>query len=281
MNYPNTDDLYEGKFTDGDPIAGIAPSVDSAEHMNAVYDELIAAITGAGIEPDSSNQEQLLDAINYYRNASNMIAGTVPLERLPVTQSAKDNSVDRLMKNGDHGNGTVEAGDIVDDFETLDISALANGERLIATSSTLNQPTGLAAESIITVTKYSAAKGSIDINYYSIGRKFTRNYTSVWSSFIETTATIGVDQAYQNVITSRAVNVIYTNTTDKPIFVAIDGSLNQGLVAVRVDGFQVGAITDHGGITKRSQVSFIVPVGSVYSVDYAADVTIESWVELR
>ncbi|TBR42826.1 hypothetical protein CBF23_006525 [Marinomonas agarivorans] len=85
MNYPDADDLENGKFTDGDPIKGIPPSMDSAAHMNAIYDEMIAVIEGAAITPDSKKTSQLLEAINYYRNASNIVEGVVPEAHLPDT----------------------------------------------------------------------------------------------------------------------------------------------------------------------------------------------------
>jgi len=85
MNYPDTDDLLDGKFTDGNQVTGIEATIASAEHMNAVYDELINVIKFAGIEPATETRNQLQQALNYYRDASNLNAGTVPFERLPIT----------------------------------------------------------------------------------------------------------------------------------------------------------------------------------------------------
>ena len=82
MNYPNSADLYQGKFTDGDPVAGTPASVASAAHMNAVYDELINVITFAGVTPAAETKNQLKTALEFYRNASNLNAGTVPLDRV-------------------------------------------------------------------------------------------------------------------------------------------------------------------------------------------------------
>ncbi|MBJ7553157.1 hypothetical protein [Marinomonas spartinae] len=67
MNYPDSNDLYNGKFTDGDPAEGRLASIASAEHMNAVYDELINVIEGAGEIPNHTNRNQLLGAINRLR----------------------------------------------------------------------------------------------------------------------------------------------------------------------------------------------------------------------
>ena len=84
MDYPNRDDLLNGKFTDGDPVNGIPASRDNAAQMNAVYDEIINVIRFAGIEPDSNQYDQLKQALEFYRNASNLSSGTVPVSRLPV-----------------------------------------------------------------------------------------------------------------------------------------------------------------------------------------------------
>lgn len=67
MRYPVSDpgaQLYNGKFTDGIPASGVPTSVDKAAHMNAVYDELIAVITGAGLTPSETTLNQVLQAIN-------------------------------------------------------------------------------------------------------------------------------------------------------------------------------------------------------------------------
>ncbi len=56
--------LYAGKFTNGDPLLSIPRSIDRAEDMNRVYDELIAVVTGAGLTPSEADNTQLLTAIN-------------------------------------------------------------------------------------------------------------------------------------------------------------------------------------------------------------------------
>jgi len=55
--------LYGGKFTNGDPLLGIPRSIDRAEDMNRVYDELINVVTGAGLTPSEADNTQLLQAI--------------------------------------------------------------------------------------------------------------------------------------------------------------------------------------------------------------------------
>jgi len=54
--------LYAGKFTNGDPLLSIPRSIDRAEDMNRVYDELIAVVTGAGLTPSEADNTQLFQA---------------------------------------------------------------------------------------------------------------------------------------------------------------------------------------------------------------------------
>lgn len=67
MDYPRSDAsarLYNGKFTDGDPVNSIPPSKDSASYQNMLFDELINVIENAGLTPDETNKSQLSQAIN-------------------------------------------------------------------------------------------------------------------------------------------------------------------------------------------------------------------------
>lgn len=66
MQYPITAPgvgLQGGKFTNGDPLLSISASLDRAEDMNRVYDELIAIVTEAGMTPSESDSNQVVEAI--------------------------------------------------------------------------------------------------------------------------------------------------------------------------------------------------------------------------
>lgn len=66
MDYPTNPDiqLHNGKFFDGDPVNGIPASIDPAEWMNAITDELLAVIIAAGLTPAEATLTQLRDAIS-------------------------------------------------------------------------------------------------------------------------------------------------------------------------------------------------------------------------
>lgn len=52
------------KFTEGDPAVPVAATTVSAEWLNAVQEELVAVITGAGLELKKSDNSQLWQAIS-------------------------------------------------------------------------------------------------------------------------------------------------------------------------------------------------------------------------
>ncbi|MBJ7553154.1 hypothetical protein [Marinomonas spartinae] len=66
MDYPKRDDLPNGRFTDGDPAHNILASRDSAEQMNAVYDEIRAAIQAGGLTPDVNDNTQLSKVLKQF-----------------------------------------------------------------------------------------------------------------------------------------------------------------------------------------------------------------------
>lgn len=96
---------------------------------------------------------------------------------------------------------------------------------------------------------------------------------------------LGVGQTWQNMtgLGGRAVSSDITNTSGRPIQVAISGSLNAAgaNIALLVAGVQVdlGQVSTSGYYTK---VSAIVPNGAVYRVNPSGGVlSAINWAELR
>ncbi|SBS30426.1 hypothetical protein MSP8886_01809 [Marinomonas spartinae] len=94
MNYPDSNDLYNGKFTDGDPLNAIPASIASADHMNAIYDELKALITAGGLAPDFNDLAQVSQSVGSQLRSkrlfdvsgtANAILLTTPAGKQPVT----------------------------------------------------------------------------------------------------------------------------------------------------------------------------------------------------
>lgn len=104
-------------------------------------------------------------------------------------------------------------------------------------------------------------------------------YYSNGSSWIDLSSSgIGFNQTWQDVTSSRASNVTYTNTTSKPIMVMVStGNGNYGFNQVYVNGLLIEWVVD-GDFSGGTSITFIVPPGATYKVIYIAAWV---WAELR
>ena len=94
----------------------------------------------------------------------------------------------------------------------------------------------------------------------------------------------GIDQTWQDMRLSRALNTTYTNSSGKPISIIIHGKVTS--VGVRliltVGGLNIFDQTVGGDYSSVDiAVSGIIPVGSSYSVTSNVSTIITKWVELR
>ena len=98
-------------------------------------------------------------------------------------------------------------------------------------------------------------------------------------------ASIGINQTWQDVTSQRQIDITYTNTTNKPIYVVICGGTNisSARAKVFVNDIHVGYLLSHLAVDNVGQVSFIVPVGGSYKIDSkGTDGTgVSNWLELR
>lgn len=96
---------------------------------------------------------------------------------------------------------------------------------------------------------------------------------------------VGIGQTLQNVTSERQLNETYENTTGKPIYVLICGSVNyhSAPAIVLVNNIQVGYLVSHLGVSNVGQVSFFVPAGGFYRVktDGTDGATVSGWLEQR
>lgn len=87
---------------------------------------------------------------------------------------------------------------------------------------------------------------------------------------------IGYSQTWQDLTSSRAIGTSYTNSTGKPIMVAVNTS-SGAQTTLTIDSVVVGRYSQNtGGL--GSQLIAIVPNGSSY---IATGGTISNWAELR
>jgi hypothetical protein len=91
---------------------------------------------------------------------------------------------------------------------------------------------------------------------------------------------IGVGQSWQNMIASRALNTVYTNSTGKPIFVSVTlSATSSATFDLYVSGLEIAKprlVATDG----RASAFAIVPDGSNYSVSFPTG-TLTAWVEFR
>jgi hypothetical protein len=96
---------------------------------------------------------------------------------------------------------------------------------------------------------------------------------------------LGVGQTWQNVIGSRALNTYYTNTTGKPIQLAVQSTTisgTGGYGVVEVDSMQVASCFSNWLGTPVSIPPVIVPNGSTFIVyDGGGTSALAYWYELR
>ena len=100
--------------------------------------------------------------------------------------------------------------------------------------------------------------------------------------------TIGSDvalsfgQKQTNVTASRAVNTTYTNSTNKPIFVAV--TMTTGTSSD--SRWEVGGVTNPGGVytnstNGRNNLSTVVPSGDTYKLEVNGSGACSGWLEVR
>jgi len=91
----------------------------------------------------------------------------------------------------------------------------------------------------------------------------------------------GIGQTWQDVKASRAIGTTYTNSTAKPIAVAIVATMNAGVVnTLSVDGVVV-SYASVGVIGAGLPLNAIVPPGSTYVFTNTGGTSIVHWAELR
>lgn len=92
----------------------------------------------------------------------------------------------------------------------------------------------------------------------------------------------GVGQTWQNMTASRALGVVYTNSTGRVIeVITAFRSSSAGTPNLTLDGLPyIFAGTSHTAANLGTAISFTVPPGGTYKLAYSAG-TLEAWFEMR
>ena len=89
----------------------------------------------------------------------------------------------------------------------------------------------------------------------------------------------GIEQTLTDVTASRAINTIYTNTTGKPIFVAIGKTNQTSDMRLNVNGVQFGYASGSNEDSQSKTLYAIVPSGATYGTVGSSGFVF--WSELR
>jgi hypothetical protein len=154
MDYPSDPDigLVGGKFSQGDPELGVPASLDSAAWANAVTDEILAVIAGAGLVPDEEDLTQLLQAVQ-----ARQVVVTNPNGNPNISDTMFDVNLeltpDVWRSFGPDGSGAQEIWSVLDDVPT--------GVKWIEVSiiTSLEAPSGMSGSSYSSFL-YARANGS-------------------------------------------------------------------------------------------------------------------------
>jgi hypothetical protein len=177
-------------------------------------------------------------------------------------------------------------------WSTLGTMAAQNSTTVAITGGTITGITDLAvadggtgastitANSVILGNGASALSGNL-VAPGTSGNVLTSNGTT-WTSATPAGG-IGIGQTWQDVGGSRALGTTYTNSTGKPIMVAVSLQVNG---AFNFSSATVGGVTvaqfgsSDSQNTDRNTVSFIVPDSTTYSIT-GAGAGLLTWAELR
>lgn len=126
--------------------------------------------------------------------------------------------------------------------------------------------------------------GSSGTNFGTSGQILTSagNAPPTWQA----NQALGVGQTWTNVTSSRVTGTTYTNSTGRPIFVAVTWNDVGGITTAGFDFLIDGVIVatarsgSGGGIIQRPFIGIVVPSGSTYSTNNQTG-GINKWFELR
>jgi hypothetical protein len=158
---------------------------------------------------------------------------------------------------------------------TLGTMSTQNANAVAITGGTVSGLSSLGVSGTATATTFSGAGTSLT------GTAASLSIGGSAASATNATNILGSSsQAYGDYIGSRAINTTYTNSTGKPIWVAVAWTdTGNGNYTATVNGNLAYFTTQD--LYPRANVNFIVPIGNTYSVSSSTGQTPDYWYELR
>lgn len=266
-----------GFATGGNPSGGVPATKPGPYWFHMVTEEIRAVIVAAGLTPDHLALNQLALAISALVASAGVSAynGT---QVLPASD---------LRKTVLFAGGTANA-----TFTLPALSGVAVGGSITikhATSGSFVLTVQRAGTDVIqpggsTVTNFTMSVGD-SVTLVNSGSGWSIVNGSTMLQYATGAPLLGVNQTWQNVIGSRAFNTDYTNTTGRPIAVAVAvfSAASVADAVLSVGGLTVGRFRfnlSSGALTEEHCLFAVVPPGAVYRVS-ASSMTLVTWVELR
>jgi hypothetical protein len=173
---------------------------------------------------------------------------------------------------------------------SLGTMSTQNANNVAITGGTASGLSSLGVSGTATATTFSGAGTSLtgtaaalNIGGNAATATTATNATNATNATTATNATniLGnSSQAYGNYIGSRSINTTYTNSTGKPIWVAVAWTdTGNGSYTATVNGNAAYFTTQD--LYPRANVNIIVPIGNTYSVSSSVGQTPDYWYELR
>jgi len=158
---------------------------------------------------------------------------------------------------------------------------------------------------LISTVAISAASTAANVVYSTISRSSvpfrvvgfldaTQATAGVWSTAPTTVqgsggqalaamASLGYGQTWQSVTGSRVSGTTYTNTTGKPIYIAVvqSGAGTNGSVTLAVNGVTVAIVGNGSSQQTNQSAAAVVPPGGTYVATISGAQPISNWSELR
>jgi len=154
---------------------------------------------------------------------------------------------------------------------TLGTMSTQNANNVAITGGTVSGLSSLGVSGTATATTFSGAGTSLTGTASSLTVGTATNATNILGNS---------SQAYSDNIGSRSINTTYTNSTGKPIWVAVAWTATgNGNYTATVNGNAAYFTTQD--LYPRANVNIVVPIGATYSVSSSAGQTPAYWYELR
>jgi hypothetical protein len=109
----------------------------------------------------------------------------------------------------------------------------------------------------------TSAQGAVILNNTLTSTNTNQALTAAQGKVLQDQA-FGVGQTLTDVTASRAINTVYTNTTGKPIFVAIGKTNQTSDMRLNVNGVQFGYASGSNEDSQSITLYAIVPSGATY-----------------